>query len=156
MYNRSKAIEYARRWWNGRNSAYYDFEKLGGDCTNFISQCLLAGGYQMDRRKWGWYYENLNSRSYSWTGVNELYNYLTTNESENSPRAREVSIEDIGLGDIVQLDIYGTTFHHTCIVTKIGSPINLDNIFVTCHTYNALDRRLSSYNIRRIRFLQMY
>lgn len=43
-YNRGKAVAYALEWAMSRNPAYLDFEELGGDCTNFASQCLLAGG----------------------------------------------------------------------------------------------------------------
>ena len=35
-------IAYARKWAFSRNPAYYDFDDIGGDCTNFISQCLQA------------------------------------------------------------------------------------------------------------------
>lgn len=33
-YNRAAAVEYARKWAFQRNPAYYNFENLGGDCTN--------------------------------------------------------------------------------------------------------------------------
>ena len=42
-YNREAAVSYARRWALGRNPAYMDYELWGGDCTNFISQCLRSG-----------------------------------------------------------------------------------------------------------------
>ena len=34
-YNRHKAKEYARKWAYLRNPSYYNYDKLGGDCTNF-------------------------------------------------------------------------------------------------------------------------
>ena len=37
-----KAVRYAGKWAYGRNPAYFDFDGLGGDCTNFISQCIYA------------------------------------------------------------------------------------------------------------------
>ena len=37
-YNRQKAIEYAKKWAYGRNSNYYNFDSVGGDCTSFVSQ----------------------------------------------------------------------------------------------------------------------
>ena len=37
-YDRDRAVQYAHKWALGRNPAYYDFEKLGGDCTNFASR----------------------------------------------------------------------------------------------------------------------
>ena len=42
-YSSKKAIEYAKRWWNGKNPEYK--YNNGGDCANFVSQCLYAGGY---------------------------------------------------------------------------------------------------------------
>ena len=42
-YDRSAAVTYAHRWAFGRNPRYYNFDELGGDCTNFASQCLYAG-----------------------------------------------------------------------------------------------------------------
>lgn len=44
MYDREKAVAYAHKWAYGRNPAYADFSAMGGDCTNFLSQCLHAGG----------------------------------------------------------------------------------------------------------------
>ena len=42
-YDREAAVAYARRFALSRNPAYYDFSDLGGDCTNFASQCIYAG-----------------------------------------------------------------------------------------------------------------
>ena len=42
-YNRENAVAYAKKWAYGRNPKYYDFSDLGGDCTNFASQCIYAG-----------------------------------------------------------------------------------------------------------------
>ena len=42
-YDRAAAVAYAHRWAYGRNPRYYDFENIGGDCTNFASQVLFAG-----------------------------------------------------------------------------------------------------------------
>ncbi len=47
-YERQKAIDYARAWALGRNPVYHDYEKYGGDCTNYISQCLHAGNIPFD------------------------------------------------------------------------------------------------------------
>lgn len=42
-YDRQAAFEYAKKWAFRRNPRYYNFEKIGGDCTNFASQCIYAG-----------------------------------------------------------------------------------------------------------------
>ena len=49
-YDRKAALRYAHRWAYSRNPAYYDYENLGGDCTNFASQCLYAGTGVMNLR----------------------------------------------------------------------------------------------------------
>lgn len=42
-YDRLEAVIYAHRWAYGRNPAFYDYEEIGGDCTNYASQCIYAG-----------------------------------------------------------------------------------------------------------------
>ena len=41
-YDREAAVLYAHQWAYGRNPLFYDYELLGGDCTNFASQCIYA------------------------------------------------------------------------------------------------------------------
>lgn len=73
-YERKLAIEYAKKWSYLRNPKYYNFDLLGGDCTNFVSQCLYAGTNSMNYTKnFGWYYINANNKSPSLTGVEYLY-----------------------------------------------------------------------------------
>ena len=43
-YNREAAVAYAQKWWNSHNPKFPVFDV---DCTNFISQCLFAGGAPM-------------------------------------------------------------------------------------------------------------
>jgi len=70
-YNLEKVVEYAKKWAVGKNPHYYHFEGIGGDCTNFVSQCLLAGGAKMNFEKYyGWYYVSKDNRSPSWTQLN--------------------------------------------------------------------------------------
>lgn len=44
MYDRNKAVAYAHKYAYSRNPNYYNFDNIGGDCTNFVSQVLAAGG----------------------------------------------------------------------------------------------------------------
>ena len=44
-YDPAKAADYAKKWCNGRNPEYVDYTNLGGDCAAFVSQCLIAGGF---------------------------------------------------------------------------------------------------------------
>ena len=56
-YERKKAIQYAQKWALKRNPNYYNYDDIGGDCTNFVSQCIYAGSGVMNYTKtFGWYY----------------------------------------------------------------------------------------------------
>ena len=47
-YNPSAAVEYARKYCQHYNPAYGNYANSGGDCANFVSQCLIAGGQSLD------------------------------------------------------------------------------------------------------------
>lgn len=154
-YNRVLAIKYAKKWAYKRNPKYYNYDKLGGDCTNFISQCIYAGSKQMNYNNTnGWYYKNVNDKSPSWTGVEFLYNFLTTNK-QNGPIGKEVLINDINLADIVQLSFDGQKFSHTILIVDIKNKNSLDEIYTSSHTFDSFQRRLSSYKFKKIRFIHI-
>jgi uncharacterized protein YraI len=44
IFSSKGSVGYAEFWWNKRNSHYFDYSNVGGDCANFVSQCLIAGG----------------------------------------------------------------------------------------------------------------
>ena len=68
-YDREAAVLYAHQWAYGRNPLFYDYEHLGGDCTNFASQCLYAGSGVMNfTPTYGWYYIDANRKAPAWTG----------------------------------------------------------------------------------------
>jgi len=146
MYNREKAVAYANKWAYFRNPEFYNFQELGGDCTNFASQVIYAGCGVMNYTPiYGWYYISLNNRSPSWTGVNQLYTFLTTNTAEG-PRGRVVNLSEIEKGDIIQLDFGGDgSFDHTPVVVDAGEGTP-ETIRVAAHTNDADCRPLASYN----------
>lgn len=149
-YNRDAAVAYARRWALERNPAYYDFEKIGGDCTNFASQCIYAGAQTMNFTPiLGWYYRSSYDRSASWSGVKYLYNFLVNNQGIG-PYARVVPQREAEPGDIVQLGTEGGDFYHSPVITAVTPAI-----LVAAHTYDALDRPLSSYVYETVRFLHI-
>lgn len=154
-YDRTKAVAYAHRWAFDRNPAYYDFSKLGGDCTNFASQVIYSGSGVMNYTPvMGWYYRNVNDRSPSWTGVQFLYNFLINNQGIG-PFAKDVDVTRIQPGDIVQLSFNGQTFAHSPVVVFTGPTPSIDNILVAAHTFNADNRPLNSYNFSKIRFIHI-
>ena len=148
-YDRRSAVAYARRWALSRNPAYYDFEKIGGDCTNFASQCIYAGsGVMNGTPTMGWYYRSVNDRTPSWSGVAYLYNFLVNNRSVG-PYARLVLRDEAQPGDIAQLGHNGD-YYHSPVITAV-SP----RILVAAHTFDALDRPLDSYAYETVRLLHI-
>ncbi|MDQ0216327.1 hypothetical protein J2S13_002768 [Oikeobacillus pervagus] len=133
IYNRLKAVQYAERWWNDYNPAYKKFDV---DCTNYISQCLHAGGAPMrgyPNRNKGWWMRS-NNWSFSWSVAHAFRWYLGT--STVGLRAKEVSTpEQLQLGDVICYDFQGDgRFDHTTIVTgkdANGMPL------VNAHTSNS-------------------
>lgn len=156
VYDRSSAVRYAHQWAYARNPAYYDYEKLGGDCTNFASQCIFAGAGVMNHQKTGgWYYHTANDKSPSWTGVEFLRNFLVRRDKGPGPYAKEVAVGDILPGDIIQLSFDGSRFQHTPVVVETGQPPLPGNILVAAHSINCDNRALDTYTYKKIRFLHI-
>ena len=44
-YNPDAAVTYARKYCKNYNPNYPSYRNSGGDCANFVSQCLIAGGF---------------------------------------------------------------------------------------------------------------
>lgn len=155
MYNRKAAVSYAHKWAYLRNPDFYDFSALGGDCTNFASQVLFAGTGEMNYKPiFGWFYKSLNSRAPSWTGVNELYDFLINNQGPG-PRTIQTSITELEPGDLIQLDFDGDgRFDHTPVVVDTGS-FTPDTILVAAHSNDCDFRPLSSYSFKSVRFLHI-
>ncbi len=158
-YDRDRAVEYARRWALSRNPLFIDFTGIGGNCTNFVSQCILAGGGVMNYTPtYGWYYISAENRAPSWSGVNELYNFLTGNPEftqENGgigPFAVEArSNRMVEIGDVIQLSNSEGRFYHTLIISGFEN----GDVLVCAHSDDALDRPLSTYNYAGLRVLHI-
>ena len=134
-----------------RNPKYFNFDKLGGDCTNFVSQCIFAGCNLMNYSKNNpWFYHSLNDRSPSWTGVEFLYKFLITNKSLG-PFGEAVSQDKINVGDVIQLGDKNGKFYHAMLVTKITN----NNVYTCSHTIDSLNRPLNSYIYEKIRYVHI-
>ncbi|MFC4598537.1 amidase domain-containing protein [Cohnella hongkongensis] len=142
-YLREEAVAYAERWWNEPNPAYENFEV---NCTNYVSQCLFAGGAPMNytgRRSSGWWYKGYSGKeegwSFSWAVAAGLQHYLA------APRGfglRAETVHEPGqlkLGDVICYDWDGSgRVGHTTIVTAFtpeGMPLVNANTVSSRHRY---------------------
>lgn len=151
-YERIKATEYAKKWAYFRNPEYYDFDGIGGDCTNFASQCLYAGCNSMNYPNW--YYYDINDRSPSWAGVEFLYDFLVKNNGLG-PRGEKTGIESVKMGDLVQLSFDGVRFSHTPVVVSAGADALPAELMLAAHSVDAACRPLDSYSFKKVRFIHI-
>jgi hypothetical protein len=142
-YRREAAVAYAERWWKEPNPAYENFEV---NCTNYVSQCLFAGGAPMNytgRRNSGWWYKGYSNNqemwSYSWSVANSLQQLLSKQRTFGL-RADPVSMpESLKLGDVICYDWEGNGHvGHNTIVTAFtpdGMPLVNANTVSSRHRY---------------------
>lgn len=130
-YRREAAAAYAEQWWNAPNPAYHNFEV---NCTNYVSQCIFAGGAPMNytgKRESGWWYKGRSNGqelwSYSWAVANGLQQYLRQPRSFGLRAESMSSPLDLMLGDVICYDWDGTgRFGHNTVVTAFtpdGMPL---------------------------------
>ena len=81
-YDRYSARNYLNTYTYLPNPNYYDYTYSGGDCTNFISQMLYAGGMSMTARStspttahWYYYGPSIPDRTPTWTGAHFFRQY---------------------------------------------------------------------------------
>jgi len=155
QYDRDKAVAYAHQWAYRRNPQYYSFNGMGGDCTNFISQCLYAGcGVMNHTNDTGWYYYSVNDRAPAWSGVEFLYRFLTKN-AKSGPYAMEKPLSEAQRGDIVQLCFDGDTYGHTLFVVDVADIFLFRNILIATHSDDSDNRPLTSYSYQTCRLLHI-
>ncbi len=143
-YDRLSAAAYAKTWANGRNPKYIDMSQMGGDCTNFVSQCLLAGGLSQNER---WYYASPEDRAPAWSDADSLCAFLL----ESSAAQEVADAQSMQPGDVVFLSTQeGDLYHALLVVEK-----NAGKLYIAAHTNDAYMRPLSSYLYWKARFLHM-
>jgi hypothetical protein len=142
-YDYKAMAAYAEKYWSNYNPAYPNFNGQGGggDCTNFVSQSLKAGGwkhvpgYVYDYTKW---FGNSDIQSDSFVGVNEFSWFAL-----NSKRATSLAnVYQLDVGDVLQMDFdKDGSKDHTMIVTY-RSPQGVP--YVTYHSTNTFRRSVAS------------
>ena len=153
-YARKDAVEYALEYALQKNPTYFDYTNQGGNCTNYISQCLYAGTKTMQISPNGWYYFSPSNTSISWANVEPFYNFLISNNGEG-PYASKSPLEMAQIGDIIQLRFLGkTAFSHALIISKISS-LNPNGIYVCANTRDVKDVPLSFYRFDEFRLLHI-
>lgn len=162
-YNPLLAIEYAKKYAFNYNPAYPNYSDIdpGGDCANFISQCLHAGGIPMigtnanditdswfcfSNYKWA-----ISQISRTWRGAYFFYIFwslhakssqLFMNESlTNLPEKKEL-LAYAKPGDAINLIRSNNTVYHTLLIMKVTDT----DILCAAHTNDTDSTPLTKYN----------
>ena len=165
LYDRDAAIAYAREWYNSANtSAYASFIGKGGDCANFVSQCLVAGGIGMtsdwfSNRKEDWLYSLITNEKYmysissSWKCADDHYKYFS-DETNPYTNGSVIQITDrskikvfastgtVKPGDLLYFVVDGNVSHATMV-----SSVDNGMIFFTGHSSPRYNYPLSKAGI---------
>ena len=151
QYNRENAVAYARKYAFSQNSLFGNFAGIGGNCTNFVSQCIYAGGCVMNYTPtFGWYYISLDDRSPSWTGVEYFYDFITEN-ADVGPFGRVITQDELEIGDVIQLARNEEGYYHTLIVVGFDN----EDPLIAAQTDNAFSRPLSTYDFDYSRYIKI-
>ena len=153
MFDRQAAINYAEKYAFNYNPDFYDFTEIGGDCTNFVSQCLFYGGIKMDYSPLGWYYISLSDRAPAWTGVNEFYSFGIKNKRTGFT-LRSCLSSELDIADVIQLGD-GNTYFHMLLVSKVVVTDGVRQILVAAHDNDVFNAPLSNYAFKTIRYLKV-
>lgn len=126
-YDRKDALTYAKKYVLNKNDKWMDYASIGGNCQNYASQVLHAGGIPMDTYgnsslQWKHYdskideSNNKSGRSSSWTTVPAFYDYAKDNEGFGLCAKVDINPYYAEAGDIGQVG-YDENYRHTVVIT---------------------------------------
>lgn len=144
LYDRSATVAYAVKYAITPNPDYPPFPN---DCTSFVSQAMLAGGWTMvggsfgdrkDDEAWWWGKSWWAQASYTWGGAHNYSRFV-----DKSGRGTICPRSDLAVGDVVQIAKNGHVFH-SMIVTAFMCSTDGDGPHMSYHTNNTLNKYLGA------------
>lgn len=151
-YSPSKAVNYAHKWARGFSPDYANFDKKGGDCTNFVSQCLVAGGATQTRA--GNVREPILNAPNNWYGgkfsnstpfirVASFHSYWASRVPDANYESSKTVSKNGNVGDVVQFRRPNTGVRwHTMIITKKQNGV----VYLTGHSQPRYDYSINNYD----------
>ena len=167
-YDRNAAVSYLEKYCHERNSEWFNYSDVGGNCQNYASQAMYAGGIPMDfygDEQWKCFKdpdsydpevdesETAAGRSRSWVNVGYFYDYARYNSGSGLVAETGVNIHYAQPGDII---IVGNgTLAHTVMVSKVvdghilvdSNSIDMKDFPIEAYTYtNVILVKILGYN----------
>lgn len=142
-----KEMQYAFAHWNADtyNAAYINFNSVGGDCQNFVSQALLARGLAQNA---SWYYDAAGAHSESWGYAPSFDAYLAGTPSLGFTRLDSTQRSQLSVGDLAYFDWNDNGVpDHVMIVSKISGAAGQTKVSLVGHNldydYRDLDTAIT-------------
>ena len=170
-YDAEAAVDYAMSWVDPievvRNDDYGVYDVYGGNCNNYISQCLFAGGIPMDsdgdnNSQWKWYGEEVDldesdsGRSPAWTGVEEFYTYASENDGYGLTALVDDNVFSGSIGDVLQYGHNGDWLHSVIITEVIeDSDGNMADYLINSNTTDRINYPASAYGYSELRLIKV-
>jgi hypothetical protein len=140
-YRYAAMAAYAEKYWTNYNTAYRRYSGAGGDCTNFLSQSLYAGGWKKvlsSAEDYGTWYSKSSGESDTWIGVNE-WSWFTQTARRTTALANAYQMD---VGDVLQMDFdEDGSKDHSMMTTYRGSS---GVPYLTSHDADTYRRSLAS------------
>lgn len=154
-YDRTKALNYAKKYVTSRNSEWSNYSEYGGNCQNFASQVVYSGGVPMDLQGdaiWKYYGDTLSEtkskigRSTSWTGVTFFYDYAKANKGYGLCAEVDINPFYAEAGDIGQVG-YNNIYKHTVVIVGNIKDNNgkITDLLINSNSINLENYPLSGY-----------
>ena len=121
-YDRQAAREYMLSWVGKRSPSFMAYDDLGGNCMNFGSQVLLAGGIPMDDAgvyETGWYWYSANSTTLPWVNVGWFLDYAALPREHGLVAVVGAPYFSGEPGDIITMGVEEPANHTTVILDTI-------------------------------------
>ena len=157
-YDRAAAEQYMRQYDHQRNDRWYAYDDVGGNCMNFGSQVLLAGGIPMDEEGGSkWYWHGQNTLDLSWINVGRFYSYARENRGYGLVADTEANYYTGQVGDILILGPDGGHNHTTVISGIVRNEAGETVDYLLCsNTTNYTDFPAGAYYYTSHRLIKIY
>lgn len=157
-YDRQAAEAYMRQYDHQRNDRWYAYDEVGGNCMNFGSQVLLAGGIPMDEEGGSkWYWHAQNDLDLAWINVGNFYRYARENEGFGLVADTEANYYTGQVGDILILGADGGHNHTTVISGIVRDAAGETVDYLLCsNTTNYTDFPAGAYYYTSHRLIKIY
>ena len=135
VYDRQAAEAYMRQYDHQRSDAWYAYDDVGGNCMNFGSQVLLAGGIPMDTDggyETGWYWFGQHSATLPWVNVGWFLEYAAAEREHGLAAVVNAPYFSGETGDIITMGVDEPANHTTVILDVIRDENGLPIDYLLC------------------------